>query len=296
MLAPRRYLPSIHWLSAFEAVARTGSVSQAADELSLTQSAVSRQIQHLETQVGTPLFAREKKRLRLTPAGQDYAREVRGALTKIANATLNLRANPGGGTLELAILPAFGTHWLAPRLANFMTQSPGVTVNLSTRVVPFDFDQERFHAAIHFGTNDWPATDALKLMDERVVPVVSPALLEKHPVNHPKDLLNLPLLHLETRPKAWTRWMAEHDIPYQRSEGMVFDQFATMARAAVHGVGAALLPDYLIERDLADGQLVVATGTPVTSIGAYYLVWPNDTASHPPLIALRDWLQRECAP
>jgi len=293
MLAPRRYLPSTTWLVAFEAVARLGSVSQAAEELSLTQGAVSRQIQTLESQVGVALFLREKKRLRLTPAGTDYAREVRETLRKLANATIKLRSNPEGGTLELAILPAFGTHWLAPRLPRFLSENPGVTINLSTRVVPFDFKQERFHAAIHFGTDDWQGTHSIKLMDERVVPVAAPELLREQNVSTPEDLLRIPLLRLETRPRAWARWMAEHGIDRTLTEGMFFDQFATMARAAAHGLGAALLPDYLVESDLAEGRLAIATGAPVTSIGAYYLVWPKEADDHPPLTALREWLAQE---
>jgi len=295
MLAPRRYLPSISWLTAFEAVARLGTVSEAAAELSLTQGAVSRQIQNLEAQLGAALFAREKKRLRLTPAGRDYMTEVRGLLTRLANASIRVGTNPGGGTLELAILPAFGTHWLAPRLPRFLNANPGVTLNLSTRVVPFDFESERFHAAIHFGRDDWPGTSALKLMDERVLPVSAPALLREHSVNTPQDLLRVPLLRLETRPRAWARWLAEHGAGPAPDRGMVFDQFATMARAAAHGLGVALVPDYLAEGDLAEGRLAVATGAPVTSIGSYYLVWPQTAAEHPPLRALRDWLTQETA-
>ena len=293
MLAPRRYLPPTTWLTAFEAVARRGTVSGAAAELSLTQGAVSRQIQNLETQLGGSLFTREKKRLKLTPAGHDYIAEVRAILGRLANASIRVGTNPGGGTLELSILPAFGTHWLAPRLPRFLGANPGVTLNLSTRVAPFDFDLERFHAAIHFGRDDWPQTDALKLMDERVLPVAAPALLRKHKINTAEDLLRVPLLRLETRPRAWARWLAEHGVDAAPDEGMVFDQFATMARAAAHELGVALVPDYLVEGDLAEGRLVVATGAPVTSIGAYYLVWPHTAAEYPPLTALRNWLSKE---
>src|SRR5262245_56643181 len=139
MLASRRFLPSISLLAAFEAVARTGSVPAAARELDLTQSAVSRQIKALEEQLGVELFLRERQTVRLTLAGDSYAREIREALRRISSASLNLRANPHGGTLNLAILPTFGTRWLAPRLGRFLSKNPGVTINLVTRLSSFDF-------------------------------------------------------------------------------------------------------------------------------------------------------------
>src|SRR6478609_3312214 len=138
MLTSRRFLPSTALLSAFEAVSRTGSVTAAAKELDLTQSAVSRQIKTLEEQLGVELFIRERQTVRLTLAGDGYAREIREALRRISSASLNLRANPYGGTLNLAILPTFGTRWLAPRLGRFLSQNPGVTINLVTRLSPFD--------------------------------------------------------------------------------------------------------------------------------------------------------------
>ena len=133
MMLPRRYLPSIPALMALEALDRLGTASAAAAELSLTQGAVSRALQALEDQLGVPLMVRERQRLRLTPAAADYVAEVRRALQMLANASLTLRANPTGGSLNLAILPAFGMHWLAPRLAGFARAHPEVTVNLSTR-------------------------------------------------------------------------------------------------------------------------------------------------------------------
>ena len=119
MITPRRYLPSLASLLALEALDRLGSASAAAEELSLTQSAISRQLQVLEGQMGVPLLLRDRKQLRLTPAARDYVGQVRSVLQLLAQASLKLRANPTGGSLNLAILPAFGVHWLAPRLADF---------------------------------------------------------------------------------------------------------------------------------------------------------------------------------
>lgn len=288
-MLPRRYLPSIPSLLALEALDRHGTAAAAAAELSLTQGAISRQLQVLEGQLGVALISREKHRLRLTPAAQDYVAEARKALKIIADASLTLRANPGGGALNLAILPAFGMHWLAPRLARFAAAHSEVTVNLSTRLRPFDFAATAFDAAIHYGRQDWPGVSFLKLMDEDILAVAAPGLL-KAPLTTAEAVLDLPLLQLDSRTGDWGRWLAQHGLPGQRPPAMLFDQFATMAQAAIHGMGLALLPTFLIGADLAAGRLIPAFGAPVRAHGAYYLVWPQTRPERPPLASFRRWL------
>jgi DNA-binding transcriptional LysR family regulator len=286
MLA-RRYLPSIPSLLALEAVDRLGSASAAAEELNLTQGAISRQLQVLEGQLGVPLLIRDKHRLRLTPAATDFVAEARSALHRLSAASLTLRANPTGGALNLAILPAFGMHWLAPRLAKFAGLHPEVTVNLSTRLKPFDFTHSAFDAAIHYGRQDWPGVEYLKLMDEEILAVANPAMA---PLADAKAALSLPLLQLDSRSGDWGRWLAHHGLPNLRPPAMQFDQFATMQQAAVHGMGAALLPVFLIERDLAEGRLLALFGPPIRSLGSYYLVWPKDRPRRAPLASFTAWL------
>ncbi|MFP4326788.1 MAG: LysR family transcriptional regulator [Paracoccaceae bacterium] len=288
----RRYLPSISQLRAFEAVMRTGSTTAAAAELNMTQGAVSRHIQGLEAQLGTPLFLRERRQLVPGEAARHYARSVAQALDLIGRASMELAANPGGGTLSLAILPAFGTRWLAPRLPDFLSAHPGVTVNLATRLRPVEFDAEGFDAAIHFGAADLPGCDFLKLGEEPLQAACAPAFLRAHPVARAGDLLGLPLLQLESRPRAWERWFAHHGVEAAVPQGMIFDQFATMTQAAIHGVGVALLPRFLAQAEFEDGRLVPAFGAPVPGRGSYWLAWPRARADYPPLRALRDWLAR----
>ncbi len=288
----RRYLPSIPSLLALEAVARLGTASAAAAELNLTQGAVSRQLQVLEGQLGVPLLIRDKHRLRLTPAAQDFVTEARRALSTLASASLSLRANPTGGSLNLAILPAFGIHWLAPRLARFARQHPEVTVNLSTRLKPFDFEATNFDAAIHYGRQDWPHVNYLKLMDEDLLAVAAPALLS-HPLTQASDILHLPLLQLDSRPGDWSRWLTHHGAPPQRPPAMLFDQFATMSQAAIHGLGAALVPTYLLDRDLAEGRLLPVFGPPIPALGAYYLTYPSSAPPRAPLASFIAWLASE---
>lgn len=289
MLA-RRYLPSIPSLLALEAVDRLGTASAAAAELNLTQGAISRQLQVLEGQLGVTLLIRDRHRLRLTPAAQEFVAEARAALHRLDQAALALRANPSGGSLNLAILPAFGMHWLAPRLAKFAGLHPEVTVNLSTRLKPFDFTDSRFDAAIHYGRQDWPGVDYLKLTEEEILAVAAPVLA---PIGVASDALGLPLLQLESRSGDWGRWLAHHGHAGLRPPAMLFDQFATMQQAAIHGMGAALLPVFLITRDLAEGRLVPLFGPPIRALGSYYLVWPKDRPRRAPLSSFITWLGGE---
>lgn len=277
-------------LTAFEAAARHESFTTAAEELSISQSAVSRQIRLLEEQIGSQLFVREKQTVRLSEAGMTYAREIREALRRIGNASLNLRANPRGGTLNLAILPTFGTRWLAPRLPDFLDRHPGVTINLSTRLSAFDFRSDPFDAAIHFGDKPWTGTQGLELMAETVVPVGSAAFLKRYRIKTPQDMLEVPLLHLASRPDQWERWFMAHDVEVGRLRGMLFDQFATAAQAAGSGLGLALLPFFLIEGDLQRGDLVTVLDAPMLSHERYFLIWPIGHGDHPPLKLFRDWI------
>jgi DNA-binding transcriptional LysR family regulator len=295
MLVSRRYLPSMPSLLALEAVDRLGSASAAAEELNLTQGAVSRQLQVLEGQLGVALFIRDKHRLRLTQGARDYCCEVRRMLQGIGQATLTLRANPGGGALNLAILPAFGMHWLAPRLARFAGQHPEVTVNLSTRLKPFAFETTQFDAAIHYGRQDWPGVEYLPLMQEEMLAVAAPALVAAT-LPRAEDVLTLPLLQLESRTGDWGRWLAHHGLPGLRPPAMLFDQFATMMQGAIHGLGAALMPTFLIERDLEAGRLVPIFGGPIASAGSYHLVWPKESPARAPLVSFRTWLAGEINP
>ncbi len=283
----RRFLPSTAALRAFEAAARLGSATRAAAELSLTQGAVSRQIRALEDQTGVPLMLRHGRALELTPAGARFAEEVRAVLLRLGQATLALRTNPDGGTLSLAILPAFGMHWLAPRLPAFGRAHPEVTVTLSTRMAPFDFAQDRFDAAIHFGHEDWPGARHMHLAPETVLAVRAPGLRADEPIGRQT------LLHLESRPRGWARWLAAHGTEPPTEPGMTFDQFSTMAQAAVHGLGVALLPTFVAEPYLRAGSLVLAAPDRQDSIGSYYLVWPANRPETAALGLFRTWLAAE---
>lgn len=292
-MRPRRLLPSLSLLSAFEAVLRTGSTVAAARELDLTQGTVSRLVQNLELQLGRPLFERHRQKLIPTEAAHGYGRDVSRALDLIQGASMKFAANPEGGTLSLAILPAFGSRWLAPRLGEFLVKHPGVTINLATRLKRFNFATEGFDAAIHFGVDDWRDASHMKLFDECLTACISPELLARHPIENVGDMEGLPLLQLETRLNAWQMWFTARGAAATSVTGMLFDQFATMTQAAISGLGVALLPDYLANIEIAEGRLVAVLNEPVPNAGSYWLVWPHARGNHPPLAAFRTWLANE---
>ena len=293
MTIPRRFLPPTALLCAFDAAARSQSFTVAARELHLTQSAVSRQIRALEEILGSELFHREKQKVKLTLAGNAYAREIRDALSRISNATLNFRATPGGGALHLAVLPTFGARWLMPRLPGFLAAHPDIVVHLTTRLAPFDFRLETVDAAIHFGQPEWPGGQLDFLMPERVVPVCSPALKQRFGFAEPADLVAAPLLHLVSRPDAWERWFATMAVDAGEVHGMLLDQFALGMEAARADLGVALLPEFLVAAELQAGALVRAVDMSVASDGGYYLAWPDIHTLHPPLEAFRRWIADE---
>lgn len=291
---PRRFLPSISLLAAFEAVLRTGSTAAAARELALTQGAVSRLIQSLEEQLGRPLFERHRRRLKATPNAEAYGREVTRALDLIQRSSMKFSANPGGGVLSLAILPAFGTCWLAQRLGGFIATNPGVTINLATRLKRFSFAAETFDAAILFGTeNDWQDLQHMKLFDEGLTACVAPSLFKDGRIQSVDDVRGLPLLLMETRPTAWEAWFEGQGAAASPGRGMLFDQFAPMTQAAIAGLGVALLPEYLAESKITDGRLVSLFRRAVPGVGAYWLVWPETRNDYPPLSAFRGWIKAE---
>jgi LysR family glycine cleavage system transcriptional activator len=293
MSLTRRFLPSMSLLCAFEAAARLSSFTGAASEMNLTQSAVSRQIRALEELLGADLFIRERQTVRLTVAGESYAREVRESLRRISTATLGFRANPSGGTLNLAILPTFGMRWLAPRLTSFTAANPGVTINLVTRLSAFDFRFDAVDAAIHYGLPEWPGAHLDFLFSEIVVPACSPRLKDNFRFAKPADLLDAPLLHLVSRPDAWERWFHACNMPNVTVKGMLLDQFAIATQAAIADLGVALLPRFLFEPEFERGDLVEAVDAPQCTKEAYYLAGAEERTDYPPLMAFRTWLTAE---
>ena len=289
-LTQRRLLPSTSALAAFEAVARRGSFSAAAEELALTQGAISRQIAVLEDQLQIKLFERGPRGVSPTEEGRAYARSIAEALALIRSSTLDAMTKSQGNSLTLAILPTFGTRWLMPRIRGFVAAHPDITLNFATRIGKFDFEAQAIDAAIHIGQPDWPGAECTFLMSELVEPMCSPQLLAEHPIRSPGDLGALTLLHLASRAGAWEHWYQSLGLRAPSTRAMRFEQFSTAAQACIAGLGVALLPRFLVESELQGGALVPAYPHPVVSPSAYYLVAPRARSQKRPIALLREWL------
>ncbi|MFD3299062.1 LysR family transcriptional regulator [Aquipseudomonas alcaligenes] len=288
----RRKIPSTAALVAFESAARHQSFTKAADELALTQSAVCRQIAGLEEFLGIELFRRSRRGVKLTEAGLAYSRKVAAQLDAVERDTLAAMGQQGAQGLELAVVPTFATQWLVPRLKEFQRLHPEVTVHLTNRTRPFLFADTSFDAAIYFGDGDWSGTEAHYLMPEEPLPVCSPELLGERVQFAAAELANLPLLQQSTRPYAWRQWFAAQGLNVPRDmSGPRYELFSMLAQAAMHGMGVALIPPFLIQRELDAGLLVPAhPAALLSSDRAYRLMIPERKVESAALRAFRDWL------
>ncbi|MGG5870332.1 LysR family transcriptional regulator [Pseudomonas peli] len=290
----RRKIPSTAALIAFESAARHQSFTKAAQELSLTQGAVCRQIAALEAFLNIELFRRSRRGVVLTEAGQSYARRVAGQLDAVERDTLAVMGQQGAMSIELAVVPTFGTQWLLPRLKDFQRLHPEITVNLTNRTRPFLFADTEFDAAVYFGDGDWSGTQAHLLMRENPMPVCSPALLAGQAALNAEQIATLPLLQQTTRPYAWRQWFNAQGVSTVRDmTGPRYELFSMLAQAAMHEMGVALIPPFLIRRELDEGRLVIAAPLSLPTDKAYYLMIPERKLESAALLLLRDWLVRE---
>ena len=301
----RRKIPSLQALASFDAAARHQSYTRAAQELALTQSAISRQIGALEEFLGVALFRRARHGVVLTEAGSQYARQITPRLQALERDTLEAMAGHStggsGGPLTLAAVPTLAARWLIPRLPDFAAQHPDVVVHIETRTRPFMFAEAQADAALYAGTPaqmaQWAGINSLALMPETVVPVCAPKLLGGQASLDAIQLAALPLLQQSTRNEAWRLWFAAaglEDVSTSPTAlaGPRYEQFSMTAAAAACGMGVALVPSLLIEAELARGELVVANTLPVPGERYYYWVTPQGATERPAVTAFANWLQR----
>jgi LysR family glycine cleavage system transcriptional activator len=292
----RRKIPSLQALACFEAAARHQSYTRAAQELALTQGAVSRQLTALEDFVGVALFKRTRHGVSLTERGRDYAAQVAIRLQALEQDTLDVMSTQGlGSVLHLAAVPTFATRWLIPRLPALKVQQPDLTVHIETRTRPFMFADTPFDAALFAGTpeqvSQWAGTQAVKLLDEVVVPVCARSLLQGQSNLSPEAIAGFPLLQQSTRPDAWRQWFEAQGVAApQALSGARFELFSMTAAAAACGMGLALVPRLLVEDEVARGDLVVACDRPMTNARAYYLVQPEQDDKPPSAQIFLTWL------
>jgi len=294
----RRHIPSLGALQAFLAAAKHESVTAAANELSLTTSAVSRQISLLEEQLGVALFTRVRQRVLLTHAGRAYSRQVAEILDKLERETVEIMAYEGvGHSLEIAALPTVGAQWLIPRLNEFSAENPDIVVNVCGRTRQFLFNETTIDGAVYFGSGSWPGAKTDYLFDEILLPVGSQKMADELHGFEAQDILRQPLLHLVTRPDAWRDWLPPGlAVNANIMRGARFEVQSMLIAAACAGQGVALLPRFLIGDHLKSGALVVLSERSIRSPGAYYFAYPEDKSADPSLMKFRTWLARNKNP
>jgi len=275
-------------LVAFEAAARHLSFTRAAEELSLTQSAVSRQVQALEALLEVSLFRRDGRQITLTAVGAAYLHELSPALGRIRSATLQAIAFQSGiGALHLALLPTFGSKWLLPRLENFYLEHPGMRIHIHSRIGTPDFVTSELDAAICAGVGPFPGLVAHRLLAEELLVVAPPNLAG---LISPEDICSRLLLNVTVRPEAWGEWFEQQGLPHKSMRvGPSFELTSHLIQAVVAGIGVGLVPKVLVSNELANGSLV-SLFTPVHSSRGYYLVYPTRNERLPSLVAFREWL------
>lgn len=291
----RRLTPSMSLLLVFEAAARHESYTRAAEELSLSQSAISRQVQTLEEQLSVSLFRREGRTVRLTDAGRRYYIELGAALGRIRSATLQVMSHQsGGGTLSLATLPTFGSKWLLPHLHGFYQAHPGVTVHIHSRIGNIDFNTGEIDAAITVGTGEWPDLTAHRLYHEFLVAVASPHAVKGKKAPAPDWAAKQTLLTVSSNPQAWSEWFTHYQLDHRQMRiGPSFELTSHLIQAVMAGMGIGLVPRVLVEDELSRGELL-ALGEAIPSQRSYYLVYPKRNETLPSLVAFREWLLNTC--
>lgn len=290
----RREIPNILALRAFECAARHQSFTRAAQELNLTQSTVSRQIKELEEQLQVNLFERVRQRVVLSRAGQQLLIDTRRILRDTEEAVLRTRAAAWSEwTLNIAVLPTFASRWMIPRLPGFLQQHPLATVNMASRAEPFDFREESFDMAIHYGQPIWAGASCTHLCQEEILPVASQSFIRQSPVQSKYDLAQRPLLHLSTRPHAWEDWFAERQVDHRVEISHRFDQFSMLIEAVVAGLGAALIPRYFIQEELRQGTLCILFDDSLSTDNSYYIVVPDDQRENQAVATFKQWLQQQ---
>ncbi len=297
----RRKIPSLQALACFDAAARHQSYTRAAQELALTQSAVSRQISGLESYLGQALFRRTRHGVALTDRGSAYARQIAPRLQALERDTLEAMSGQGfSQSLMLAAVPTFASRWLIPRLPQLALLHPDLVIHIDVRTQPFLFADSEFDAALYAGTEqqlrNWAGTRSHHLLQEQLMPVCAPALLPLGRMLTPDELADMPLLQQSTRPQAWRQWFqsAATTAP-QALAGPRYELFSMTVAAAAQALGVALVPRLLIEQELASGQLVPACAHVMAAERGYYLVRPEHDTDKPALADFLAWLQQQSA-
>ena len=290
-----RRLPPLNGLKAFETAARSESFTRAAQELNVTQGAVSQQVKRLEATLGLKLFRRERQRLILTEAGRNYLVVIRDALDQIAVGTQRLLQRQESGVLTISTSADFAAKWLVNRLSRFAERHPDVDLRVSATAPYADFARDDVDIAIRHGDGNWPGLDVQRLYSERLFPICSPRLVAgRKRITKAADLLKFPLLRLEDA-KNWTRLFEAAGVKAPVGPGPVLNRASMLIDAAIDGQGIALARTALAAWDLINGRLVRPIDVSLRMANTYWIVCPKSALTVPKIATFRNWVFAETA-
>lgn len=290
-------LPPLNALRSFEVAARHLSFTKAAEELFVTQAAVSHQIKALEQELGVSLFRRLNRALALTDEGQALIPYVRNAFEQLTAGVRELEDIRCSGALTISTTPSFAGHWLVGKLGRLRLAHPEIEIQLNANERLVDFVREGVDCAIRHGDGNWPGLRADRLFQARIVPVCSPGLLKgPKPLRTPADLVHHTLLHALDGYDEWRVWLSAAGVDeIDFDHGVRFDTGGLALQAAANGIGVAIGRIPLLNDELASGHLVEPFDLILDEQYAYYFVAPEATAEQPKIAAFRDWLLTEAA-
>jgi LysR family transcriptional regulator, glycine cleavage system transcriptional activator len=291
-----RRLPPLNALKAFEAAARHDSFTRAAEELCVTQGAVSHQVKALEAELGIKLFLRERQRLVITEAGREYLVVLRDAFDRIGVGTERLVQRQSAGVITVSTSPDFAAKWLVNRLGRFAETHPGLDLRVSATLHHVDFSREDVDLAVRHGDGNWAGLDVVRLCTEQLFAVCSPKLITgRKRITKPSDVLKFPLLRLDDS-NAWAKWFEAAGLEgADHLHGPVLNRASMVLDAAIDGQGIALARTTLAATDLINGRLVRPFPEALRLSKAYWIVCPKATAALPKITTFRDWLLAEAA-
>src|SRR3954469_14082801 len=294
--AMRARLPPLNALKVFEAAARHESFTRAAEELCVTQGAVSHQVKALEAELAVKLFNRERQRLIITEAGRDYLAVVRDALDRLALGTERLLQRQNAGVLTVSTSPDFAAKWLVHRLGHFAEAHPEIDLRVSATLHHVDFAREEVDLAVRHGDGNWPGLDTVRLSSEQLFAVCSPKLLTgRRRLSRPSDILKYPLIHMDSR-ADWAKWLQAASLEdADVIHGPVLNRASMVIDAAINGQGIALARTTLSAWDLINGRLVRPFAEALRLSKTYWIICPKATAALPKIVTFRDWLLAEAS-
>ena len=289
-------LPPLIWLRAFEASARHSSFTLAAQELGLTQAAISQQIRALESRLGSTLFHRRQRGVVLTPEGSAYLPHIQSAFASLSRSTQELFGRRGNETIAVLSPISFATLWLAPRLADLEREVPGLSIDITTMHTPDAYEATKALFDIRYGLGDWPNRTAFRLTTERLTPVAAPSHLRPRSKRQRDIWEQLPLLAVRGAREMWPDWFALAGLPPQSAARYRFDSFVAALSAAETGAGILLGSRPLIDMALRKKTLIAlselelqssaghflthAAGRPLTPTQSSFLAWIIRSAAH----------------